>query len=80
MRRFSNFALNDKCLEFVEEFKYLGHMLGSVGLYNDAIRRVEKLFNRLMGRFSPCSLYVKRDCLKRSICICTMLRYDLNTV
>ena len=41
MRRFSNFALNDKCLEFVEEFKYLGHMLGSVGLYNDAIRRVE---------------------------------------
>jgi len=62
---FPNFVLNDQCLEFVNEFKYLGHIISIMQLDDtNILRERKKLFHRykvLIRRFSNCLLYAKQQ-------------------
>jgi hypothetical protein len=72
---FPNFRVGTSQLEFVTQFKYLGHIIDN-DLNDDAdiVREIRSLFTRcniliLIRRFSRCSLAVKLR-LFRSYCIC----------
>ena len=69
---FPNFTLGSSVLQFVSEFKYLGHIItNDLCDNNDIQREIRNMFvrtNTLVRRFSKCSLEVK-IVLFRSYCI-----------
>jgi len=69
--QFPNFMVNDAILKFVNEFKYLSHVVSNSQLDDADIHRERKnLFycsNVLMRRFSKCSVAVK---LFKRFCLC----------
>ena len=76
--QFPQFMLDGVCLQFVEQFKYLGHILDNK-LHDDQDinREIRNLFvrvNILLRRFKNCSKDVKIQ-LFRSYCICL---YDIS--
>jgi len=70
---FPSFVLNGATLQYVSEFKYLGHMISNDNTDDkDMLREVRLLFvraNILNRRFGVCSVPVKLT-LFRSFCIC----------
>ena len=70
---FPNFMLNGVALQYVAEFKYLGHIISNDNADDkDVLREVRLLFTRaniLNRRFGLCSVSVKIT-LFRSFCIC----------
>jgi exonuclease III len=70
---FPQFTINNVALEFVSEFKYLGHMIcNSFSDDVDIKREIRNLFMRsnvLIRRFSKCSTSVKLQLFK-SFCLC----------
>jgi len=70
---YPNFILNGQQLQFVTEFRYLGHYIKD-NMKDDAdikreIRNMYSRTNMLLLRFGKCSLTVKM-CLFRSYCLC----------
>ena len=70
---FPCFVLNGKQLQFVNSFKYLGHVITTSLSDNEDVNRVVKgMFircNTLFNKFSQCSLDVKKTLFK-SLCVC----------
>jgi len=71
--KFPNFTINNEQLSFVNEFKYLGHILNN-SQFDDAdiYREQRNLFfrcNMLARRFYSCSVAVKLRLFK-SFCLC----------
>ena len=70
---FPMFRIGDNSIQFVSEFKYLGHLLNNRMTDDDDIQReVKNMFirtNVLMRRFGHCSVLVKLN-LFRSYCMC----------
>jgi len=70
---FPCFKMNNLDLKYVDEFKYLGHIISNNERDdNDVLREVRAMFTRtniLARRFSSCSVSVK-TVLFRSYCIC----------
>ena len=70
---FPHFTLNDETLQFVKEFKYLGHMINNELSDNDDVKReIRNLFMRtniLIRRYSNCSVNVKMTLFK-AYCLC----------
>jgi len=71
--QFPNFTINNEQLSFVNEFKYLGHILNNSKLDDaDIYRERRNLFfryNMLARRFYSCSVAVKLRLFK-SFCLC----------
>ena len=71
--QFPNFTVNNVTLKYVNEFKYLGHVVSNSQLDDADINRERKnLFyrcNMLMRRFSKCSVAVKPQLFK-TFCLC----------
>ena len=65
--------LSGQCLQFINEFKYLGHILNNNCTdVNDTKREMRNLYARtsiLIRRFSRCSINVK-PMLFESFCLC----------
>ena len=65
---FPSFQLDDRDLNYVTEFKYLGHLITNDECDDkDILREVRAMFTRtniLARRFSLCSLPVKLFCLE----------------
>ena len=77
------FSLNGACLKYVNECKYLGHILNNKLSDDDDIKwEIRSMFIRthiLLRRFGKCSVAVKMS-LFRSYCLCIMtLACGLNT-
>ena len=72
---FPCFKMNNLDLKYVDEFKYLGHIISTGNNErddNDVFREVRAMFTRtniLARRFSSCSVSVK-TVLFRSYCVC----------
>ena len=70
---FPQFSFNNNVLQFVKEFKYLGHIITDNLTDNaDIDREIRNLFvrtNILLRRFYKCSINVKRT-LFQAYCIC----------
>jgi Reverse transcriptase (RNA-dependent DNA polymerase) len=70
---FPHFNLNGVALQFVSEFKYLGHIINNeLSDDNDIKREIRLLFMRtniLIRRFNKCSVYVKLSLFK-AYCMC----------
>ena len=70
---FPCFALNGVALQFVREFKYLGHMINNEFSDDDDIKReIRNLFMRtnfLIRRYNKCSISVKLTLFK-AYCMC----------
>jgi len=75
--QFPNFTINNEQLSFVNEFKYLGHILNNSQLDDANIYRERRnlLFrcNMLARRFYSCSVAVKLRLFK-SFCLVFMMR------
>jgi len=75
---FPNFAINNKQFSFVNEFKYLGHIINNSQLDDaDIYRERRNLFyrcNMLARRFYSCSVVVKLRLFK-SFCVFMMRPY-----
>jgi len=73
--------LSGQCLQFINEFKYLGHILNnSCTDDNDIKREIRNLYARtnvLNRRFGKCSSNVKL-LLFKSFCLCLTLLYGLH--
>lgn len=73
MSSFPEFCVNGEKLQFVESFKYLGHIISNSNIDDaDIQREVSNMFirtNILARKFSKCSTAVK-TVLFRSYCIC----------
>jgi len=71
--QFPNFVVNNVTLKYVNEFKYLGHVMSNSQLDNADIHRERKnLFyrcNMLTRRFSKCSVAVILQLFK-TFCLC----------
>ena len=71
--QFPNLMINDKPLYFVDEFRYLGHIINhDFTDDNDIKREIRNLFmrtNLLIRRFNKCSVAVK-CMLFKSYCVC----------
>jgi hypothetical protein len=71
--KFPAFMLSGQCLQFIDEFKYLGHILNNNCTDdNDIKREIRNLYARtnvLKKRFSKCSIDVKLMLFK-SFCLC----------
>lgn len=70
---FPSFTQNDSPLQFVKEFKYLGHIINNeLSDNNDVKREIRNLFMRtniLIRRYSNCSVSVKLTLFK-AYCMC----------
>lgn len=71
---FPPFTLGSQILQYVKQFRYLGHMINDrLNDDDDILREVRNLFvrtNMLIGRFNKCSIRVKVN-LFRAYCLCT---------
>jgi len=71
--QFPNFTINNEQLNFVKEFKYLGHIIYNSQLDDgDIYRERRNVFyccNMLARRFYSCSVAVKLQ-LFQSFCLC----------
>jgi len=74
--QFPNFMVNNVTLNYVNEFKYLGHVVSTSQLDDADIHRERRnLFyrcNMLTRRFSTCSVAVKLR-LSKTFCFCFMI-------
>jgi len=72
-KEFPLFKVDDKCIQYVEQFKYLGHIITNTLTYDDDINReIKKMFvrtNMLIRKFHNCSTDVKMMLFK-TFCIC----------
>jgi Reverse transcriptase (RNA-dependent DNA polymerase) len=70
---FPPFSLDGRPLKYVQEFKYLGHVINNSQSDDADIKReIRNLFvrtNILIRRFAKCSIEVKR-CLFKAYCMC----------
>ena len=70
---FPNFTLNGVALQFVKQFKYLGHIMNTDFCDDDDLKReVRNLFmgtNNVIRRYSKCSVGVKLTLFK-AYCMC----------
>jgi hypothetical protein len=70
---FPEFQLGDRTLQFVKEFKYLGHILTNNAMDDvDIKREIRNMFMRtniLIRKYSKCSVIVK-ILLFKSFCLC----------
>jgi len=72
-KHFPNFSLGGQPLQFVTEFRYLGHIISNtLADDSDICREIRNMYTRtnmLISRFNKCSTVVKIR-LFRSYCIC----------
>ena len=73
LRCFPGFYLCGQLLQFVNEFRYLGHILhNSLKDDYDVLREIRSMYartNMLIRKFAKCSFYVKMRLFK-SYCLC----------
>jgi len=81
---FPKFTLNGACLNYVSEFKYIGHMISNSLCDNDdAQREIPCLSFRtntcvLLRRFGKCPVSFKLFCLEPTVCASMILVYLVN--
>ena len=76
---FPHFTIDGHCLQFVNEFRYLGHNLCDDADIKSEIHNMYVRTNMLIQRFRKCSQHVK-IAIFRAYCICTVLHCGLISV